>query len=1008
MEDGEIIEGPAMIPNTQMPVPAYQPPRHRVYQRFQQRPPPPVPLSQYQQLSRSVRHENFRVNSPRGRPNIRPPSMLTQTNVVGRNLTPKEIRLMAMQNIKVGNGSLLQRQQTKYSSSSSNVNAGRNFHSSMNNKKGNIQMNSNTLLVPSLIIPNSQINKVDVPRRNGAYTPIVSNSPFSSKRPLLVCNSNNADSDMNKHIRVNSVYGRGYSDATKAAQVHVTGVTSRITKAELMNHFQRFGRVVNIHQTNGYCVIQYASRLNAQSCLGKGLRHKISGSIVSLSATNSLPNNDSSNSIRPFSSEIPALMPKKIVATDVPAIHHHGNNHTGQISKKPVSYSQSIQGDNVSVNNKKRSRQRKDPRLEDDDDDDNNGCDTTASDDISNTNKRKRVHAPIRHHDRSKQIAMLKKRYQSSIVAGHHIDDCVRDSMSLSTRYNGLVVPEEFIEMESNWVYTFPVNIGEHIVTPSQKKTETSNKNEKHNMMMMSSSVSVATATVTAATTTSQSSNTNAVYENKDNEDKKESGNYLKCNLMKKNPFIICEWLHQADYKVTKNSKQHKLKLSSLGTKVMDQISVDPATGNRVIYNAHVILHTMETDRMKVQKVLPKDQLEMPSFKLLLAKLSNGIYSLPGGAWSKSLDKGDPCIDDRSLIETCIRCTKYQSGIDLALCTEWVKVSQFYYRTYDKSGVLEVRTVVLLPNVSDLIPSRNLWGEIREYILKDSGGINSLKETNPKVKKWVEERGQWHVALSKKKIYRLDLDGLREELRMRSLSTVGDESSLKLRLFRATKNTNNFKVHLPRESSIIVGRPHDELELDFRVYGNDAKEGDDLNKLSVQWVGFEFLSLKEISLHCKNSFFSSLNSNHSQKMSRQAFETYVIGKQLKELLHRYYGSELLEMLRTYYEELLDKETAEEPINNGSSSPISNNKNKEADLKLKLNKTCFEALQFFDEDGRGQLDTSYIEYILTSCSRSEKMSIGEIRHLVGLLPSEKKKGGGEIFVYRNMYNYESSS
>ena len=55
----------------------------------------------------------------------------------------------------------------------------------------------------------------------------------------------------------------------------------------------------------------------------------------------------------------------------------------------------------------------------------------------------------------------------------------------------------------------------------------------------------------------------NGVCENKDNKEKKESGNFLKCNLMKKNPFIICEWLHQADYKVTKNSKQQKLKLSS-------------------------------------------------------------------------------------------------------------------------------------------------------------------------------------------------------------------------------------------------------------------------------------------------------------------------------------------------------------------------------------------------------------------------------------------------------------
>ena len=34
------------------------------------------------------------------------------------------------------------------------------------------------------------------------------------------------------------------------------------------------------------------------------------------------------------------------------------------------------------------------------------------------------------------------------------------------------------------------------------------------------------------------------------------------------------------------------------------------------------------------------------------------------------------------------------------------------------------------------------------------------------------------------KIYRLDTNGLREELKLRGLSTVGDDSSLKLRLFR--------------------------------------------------------------------------------------------------------------------------------------------------------------------------------------------------------------------------------
>ena len=78
-------------------------------------------------------------------------------------------------------------------------------------------------------------------------------------------------------------------------------------------------------------------------------------------------------------------------------------------------------------------KKKRDPRLEDEHDDKI----------ISNISKKKRklVHAPIRHNDRNRQIAMMKKRYQSKIIAGHHIDDCVRDAMSLSTRYNGLDEP---------------------------------------------------------------------------------------------------------------------------------------------------------------------------------------------------------------------------------------------------------------------------------------------------------------------------------------------------------------------------------------------------------------------------------------------------------------------------------------------------------------------------------------------------------------------------------------
>ena len=61
----------------------------------------------------------------------------------------------------------------------------------------------------------------------------------------------------------------------------------------------------------------------------------------------------------------------------------------------------------------------------------------------------------------------------------------------------------------------------------------------------------------------------------------------------------------------------------------------------------------------------------------------------------------------------------------------------FNYRTNDKHGLLEIRTVVLLPSVSDLIPTKSSWNSMRDSIVEEAG---TLDNTNPNVKKWREEK----------------------------------------------------------------------------------------------------------------------------------------------------------------------------------------------------------------------------------------------------------------------------
>ena len=55
----------------------------------------------------------------------------------------------------------------------------------------------------------------------------------------------------------------------------------------------------------------------------------------------------------------------------------------------------------------------------------------------------------------------------------------------------------------------------------------------------------------------------------------------------------------------------------------------------------------------------------------------------------------------------------------------------------------------------------------------------------------------------------------------------------------------------------------------------------------------------------------------------------------------------------------------------------------------INDRWLRALQFFDSEGKGHIEKATLEHILTITCRSEKLSVGEIRYMLGLLPDSGK-------------------
>eukprot|EP00262_Sarcandra_glabra_P006358 TRINITY_DN1857_c0_g3_i1.p1 TRINITY_DN1857_c0_g3~~TRINITY_DN1857_c0_g3_i1.p1 ORF type:complete len:802 (+),score=246.13 TRINITY_DN1857_c0_g3_i1:210-2408(+) len=82
-----------------------------------------------------------------------------------------------------------------------------------------------------------------------------------------------------------------------------------------------------------------------------------------------------------------------------------------------------------------------------------------------------------------------------------------------------------------------------------------------------------------------------------------------------------------------------------------------------------------------------------------------------GGTWNAETDGGDPSVDEFSLVQTAIRCTRELVQIDLASCQQWNPFLEIHYDRVGEDGFHSYRevTVVFLPDIASCLPSPDVW-----------------------------------------------------------------------------------------------------------------------------------------------------------------------------------------------------------------------------------------------------------------------------------------------------------
>ena len=261
---------------------------------------------------------------------------MLRSNVIGRKLSQNEIRLMALQNMKSNNGSVLQPHLTK-----------RESH--VNSFQPRKRVAPTRPTIQTVVYNNNIRSNVAIPPPANPFI----NTLVHRQRFVHGQNRSRSSDEISNPLNQNqNSYGDNFQTAAQAAQVRLSGIKPTVRNEEIAMHFGRFGRIVNIKNSvgNENRIIQFASRLEAQRCLSAGSQQKICDSLVSVVPF------DSQYSISLKRSRGSTLMKQKLNGSP-PKVDN------GKVSE---ALSKSIDGSSSESSMKIENR---DPRLEKDEDD---------------------------------------------------------------------------------------------------------------------------------------------------------------------------------------------------------------------------------------------------------------------------------------------------------------------------------------------------------------------------------------------------------------------------------------------------------------------------------------------------------------------------------------------------------------------------------------------------------------------------------------------------------------
>lgn len=120
--------------------------------------------------------------------------------------------------------------------------------------------------------------------------------------------------------------------------------------------------------------------------------------------------------------------------------------------------------------------------------------------------------------------------------------------------------------------------------------------------------------------------------------------------------------------------------------------------------------------------------------KFAVFKKDHALVSI-GGPWNAAMDGGDPSTDCSCLIQTAIRYTKELVQVDLSNCTHWNHFLEVHYNRIGKDGLFSHKeiTVLFVPNLSECVPSVDLWKNTWIAYRKSKADRDKLIIKNEKV-----------------------------------------------------------------------------------------------------------------------------------------------------------------------------------------------------------------------------------------------------------------------------------